>query len=52
MPAAIFAINFGRISPKLAEIRPMIGFLCADLGEIQPVWKIFGQFWRKFSQNR
>jgi hypothetical protein len=26
----------------------MAGFLCADLDEIQPVWKHFDQLWRKF----
>jgi hypothetical protein len=25
---------------------PMVDFLCANLGEIRPVWKSFGQFWR------
>jgi hypothetical protein len=38
--------DFGRISSKLAEIRPIVGFFCADLGEIRPVWKIVGQLER------
>jgi hypothetical protein len=41
-----FHHDFGRILSKLAEIRPMIGFFCADLGEIQPVWKNFDQLGR------
>jgi hypothetical protein len=43
---SISTTDFGRILSKLAEIRPMVGFLCADLGEIRPVWKDFGHFWR------
>jgi hypothetical protein len=27
-------------------------FFCVDLGEIRPVWKNFGQFWRWFHQNQ
>jgi hypothetical protein len=42
----VCATDFGQTSSKFAEIRPMVGFLCADLSEIQPVWKDFGQFWR------
>jgi hypothetical protein len=38
-----FRHDFGRILSKLAEIRPMVGFFCAEFGEIRPVWKIFGQ---------
>jgi hypothetical protein len=41
-----FRHNFGRISSKLEEIRPMVGFFCADLGEIRPVWKKIGQLGR------
>jgi hypothetical protein len=41
-----FRIDFGRILSKLAEIRPMVGVFCADLGEIRPVWKNFGQLGR------
>jgi hypothetical protein len=36
----------------LAEIRPMAGFFCADLGEIRAVWKNFAQFRHWFLQNQ
>jgi hypothetical protein len=36
---------------NLVEIRPMVGFLCADPDEIRPVWKHFDQIWRKFDQK-
>jgi hypothetical protein len=41
-----FRHDFSRISSKLAEIRPLVGFFCADLGEIRPVWKKIGQLGR------
>jgi hypothetical protein len=39
-------VQVGRNFSKLAEIRPMVGFFCADLGEIRPVWKNFDQLVR------
>jgi hypothetical protein len=41
-----FHQDFEQISSKLAEIRPMVGFFFADLGEIQPVWENLGQLGR------
>jgi hypothetical protein len=32
-----FRHDFGRISSKVAEIRPMVGFFCANLGEMRPI---------------
>jgi hypothetical protein len=31
---------------QVSKIRPMVGFFCAGLGEIRPVWKNFGQLGR------
>jgi hypothetical protein len=45
-----FRHDSDRKSTKLAEIRPIVGFFCPDLGEIRPVWKNFGQF-GKISAN-
>jgi hypothetical protein len=41
-----FRHDFGPILSKLAAIRPLVGFFCADLGEIRSVWKNFGQLGR------
>jgi hypothetical protein len=42
----ISATDFCRIYSKLAKIRPVVGFICADSSELRPVWKNFGQLGR------